>query len=226
MGPLSPFSQAHWLWARGHFKHRERGVRWAIEEQESLNYVEETQFGALPLLLPVQSVREKKRKHKNVNMWSNLLPTFIPKPERDHPNSKSFNFWSQNSTVGLDYTCYSNTQSNWWTAGLGPIHQTSSTWLTSCTDPCFSQTTFKIQDRPHELMSKISSLSFWRMFLLRRSVTEYRTVFWSLEDGATRSIAGLEIKDSFRAHDKQMASAQGNEMKVYFLVWSGLFGPH
>lgn len=27
LGPLSPLSQAHWLWARGHFKHREIRIR-------------------------------------------------------------------------------------------------------------------------------------------------------------------------------------------------------
>lgn len=52
MGPRSPLSQAHLLWAKGHFKHRKRVsdvLHWRREWKEC-------KIEDLPLHLPVLSV--------------------------------------------------------------------------------------------------------------------------------------------------------------------------
>lgn len=85
MGPLSPFSHAHLLWARGHFKHRERRVRWAIKGHESRNVWK----GRLDTYPFICQCRLWSKKHKNVNMLSKFTPHGTIKP---HQQTSELNF--------------------------------------------------------------------------------------------------------------------------------------
>lgn len=64
MGPLSPFSQAHALWARGHFKHRVKGVRWVIKGHELRNVWKGLRLDTHPFICHGRLRRKKDNKRK------------------------------------------------------------------------------------------------------------------------------------------------------------------
>lgn len=70
MGPLSPFSQAHALWARGHFKHRVKGVRWVIKGHESRNVWKGLRLDTYPFICHGRLQREKKQKKAKMSKFT------------------------------------------------------------------------------------------------------------------------------------------------------------
>lgn len=69
-GPLSPFSHAHLLWARGHFKHREQRVRCALQGHKSTNVRKDRKSRHLPLHPPASSVEQETQECQDVVKFS------------------------------------------------------------------------------------------------------------------------------------------------------------
>lgn len=96
MGPLSPFSQAHALWARGHFKHRVKGVRWVIKGHESRNVWKGPRLETYPFICHGRLQRKRKTKEsQNVKIHSIWHNHSSP----GHIRALEF---SQSQTVGRD----------------------------------------------------------------------------------------------------------------------------
>lgn len=101
LGPLSPLSQAHWLWARGHFKHREIRIRQTIHKP--CRDMKCTEKLAVWKLTPssasaVCGTRNTRRSCHIYSIWF----IYTPSADIERKTSKKT---SQSSVFSVDWSC-------------------------------------------------------------------------------------------------------------------------